>query len=217
GIRGTARLSPGVYNTVGEMDLFVASLARIVEEAGRRSRALPAVTEGEHCPAEAVLCGSTRDTCPPKLGLAYAPAVGERRQVVGEEIGADFEFLEAWNDRFQYLLDLGEKLPPMPEEMKTECTRVHGCQSIVHLTARKKPGTEDVLEFLADSDANIVRGLIALLEKLFSGQRAKDILAFDVNGFFARLGLDQHLTLGRRNGLAAMVQRIMQHAAGLAS
>jgi cysteine desulfurase/selenocysteine lyase len=93
---------------------------------------------------------------------------------------------------------------------------VHGCQSIVHLAARNRPGTPDVVEFLADSDAEIVRGLIAVLEHLFSGQRAKDILAFDVEGFFRRLGLDSHLSLNRRNGLAAMVQRVRQHAAGLA-
>ena len=73
-----------------------------------------------------------------------------------------------------------------------------------------------MLEFLADSDAELVRGLIALLEHLFSGQRAQDILAFDIEGFFRRLGLDQHLTLGRRNGLAAMVKRIRPQAAGLA-
>lgn len=114
-------------------------------------------------------------------------------------------------------MELGEKLPPMPDELKTECTRVYGCQSTVHLTARQKPGTTDVLEFLADSDADLVRGLIALLEHVFSGQKAADILAFDVEGFFARLGLDQHLTLGRRNGLASMVERIRLHAAAMTS
>jgi cysteine desulfurase/selenocysteine lyase len=79
---------------------------------------------------------------------------------------------------------------------------------VVHLTARQKPGTKDVLEFLADSDADLVRGLIAVLQRVFSGHSAKQILAFDVEAFFKRLGLDQHLTLGRRNGLASMVQRI---------
>ena len=100
--------------------------------------------------------------------------------------------------------------------MKTECTRIHGCQSTVYLTARKKPGTSDVLEFLADSDADLVRGLIGLLEHLFSGQKAADILAFDIEGYFARLGLDQHLSMNRRNGLEAMLKRIRQHAAELA-
>jgi cysteine desulfurase/selenocysteine lyase len=75
-----------------------------------------------------------------------------------------------------------------------------------------RPGTADTIEFLADSDAEIVSGLIALLQQLFSGQRASAILAFDAPKFFAQLGLDQHLSLTRRNGLAAMLQRIRQLA-----
>jgi cysteine desulfurase/selenocysteine lyase len=82
----------------------------------------------------------------------------------------------------------------------------------VHLIARKRPGTEDVIDFLADSDADIVRGLIAILQRVFSGQGARQILAFDVESFFRKLGLDQYLTLGRRNGLASMVQRIRKLA-----
>ena len=76
-----------------------------------------------------------------------------------EEIAEVFEFFDDWNDRYQYLIEMGDKLPKMPDAMKTECTRVHGCQSTVYLSARKKPGTADVLEFLADSDADLVRGL----------------------------------------------------------
>jgi cysteine desulfurase/selenocysteine lyase len=216
GISGTARASFAMYNTLAEVELFAGVLAQVVEEAGRRSRALSVAPEPQSCPGEAVLCGSTRDTCPPKLELAYAPAVAASPQAAADEIAEVFEFLDSWNDRYQYLMELGEKLPPMPEELKTECTRVHGCQSTVHLTARQKPGTKDVLEFLADSDAQLVRGLIGLLEHVFSGQRAADIVAFDVEGFFRRLGLDQHLTLGRRNGLASMVQRIRHHAEALA-
>jgi cysteine desulfurase/selenocysteine lyase len=216
GISGTARASFAMYNTLAEVDLFAGVLAQIVEEARRRSKSLSVAPEPQTCPGEAVLCGSTRDTCPPKLELAYAPAVAATPQAAAEEIAEVFEFLDSWNDRYQYLMELGDKLPPMPDELKTECTRVHGCQSTVHLTARQKPGTKDVLEFLADSDAQLVRGLIGLLEHIFSGQKAADVVAFDVEGFFRRLGLDQHLTLGRRNGLAAMVQRIRQHADALA-
>ena len=104
----------------------------------------------------------------------------------------------------------------MPDVMKTECTRIHGCQSTVYLAARKKPGTADVVEFLADSDADLVRGLIALLEHLYSGQKAAEIVAFDIEGYFAKLGLDQHLSMNRRNGLSAMIKRVRQHAAELA-
>jgi cysteine desulfurase/selenocysteine lyase len=215
GITGTVRMSLGLYNTQADVDIFADALARIAEDGQRRSRSLALTQEGQTCPAETVLCGSTRDTCPPKLGLSYAPAMGESPQAVADEIAEVFDLLEDWGDRYQYLIELGEKLPPMPDELKTECTRVHGCQSIVYMAARQKPGTKDVLEFLADSDAELVRGLIGLLEHLFSGQKAIDILTFDVEGFFHQLGLDQHLSMNRRNGLAAMVQRLKQHAAGL--
>ena len=216
GIPGTARASFAMYNTLAEVDVFASVLAQIVEEARRRSRPLTVTPELQNCPGEAVLCGSVRDTCPPKLELAYAPATAESPQAAAEEIAEVFEFLDSWNDRYQYLMELGEKLPEMPDEMKTECTRVHGCQSTVYLTARQKPGTKDVLEFLADSDAELVRGLIGLLEHLYSGQKAAAIRDFDIEGFFARLGLDQHLSMNRRNGLAAMVQRIRLHADALA-
>jgi len=216
GIHGTVRASFAMYNTLAEVDVFADALAHIVEEAGRRSRAVPlATTEEQRCPAELDLCGGAADTCPPRLEIQYAPKVADSPQAAADEVAEVFEFLEGWEDRYGYLMELGEKLPPMPQELKTECTRVHGCQSTVFLTARPKPGAPDVLEFLADSDAELVRGLIGLLEHLFSGQKAKDIVTFDVEGYFRRLGLDQHLSMGRRNGLAAMVQRIRQHAAAL--
>ncbi len=214
GISGTVRMSVAMYNTLTEIDLFANALERIVEEGAKRTRTLAMTSES--CPAEAVLCGSTRDTCPPRVDLAFAPAMGHSPTEAAQEILDVFDLLEDWGDRYQYLIELGSKIPPMPEELKTECTRVHGCQSIVHLTARQKPGSKDVLEFLADSDAELVRGLIALLEHVYSGQRAKEILAFDIDGFFRKLGLDQHLSMNRRNGLAAMVQRLKQHAAALA-
>ena len=99
-------------------------------------------------------------------------------------------------------------MPVMPGALKNDRTRVHGCMSTVHLFGRKRPGSEDTLDFLADSDAHIVRGLIAVLERLFAGQRAREILAFDVEGFFNRIGLEQFVTVQRRNGLAGMVARI---------
>ncbi len=141
-----------------------------------------------------------------------------RRQsaTAAEELIEEFDLFDDWVERYQYLIDRGEEIPPLPDALRTESNRVRGCQSTVYLWARKRPGTADTIEFLADSDADIVRGLIAVLERLFSGQRAEAILSFDIEGFFARLGLDQHLTLGRRNGLASMVQRIRHFAATLA-
>ena len=214
GISGTTRASFAVYNTLAEVDFFADVLSSIVAENSKR-RSLNLSVDHERCPAEITLCGGAANTCPPRLEIQYAPAAGESPQAVAREILEVFDFLDDWNDRYQYLIELGEKLPPMPAELKTECARVHGCQSVVWLSARRKPGSKDVLEFLADSDAELVRGLIGLLEKLFSGQRAGDVMAFDVEEFFRKLGLDQHLSLNRRNGLAAMVQRIRQHAQAL--
>jgi cysteine desulfurase/selenocysteine lyase len=215
GISGTARASFAVYNTAAEVDAFVGALGQIVQDARRRSKPL-AVAEKQDCPGEAELCHSSHGTCPPKLEVAYPPAAAATPNEAAEEIAEVFEFLDSWDDKYQYLVEMGEKLRPMPDEMKTECTRVHGCQSTVYLAAREKPGARGVLEFLADSDAQVVRGLIGLLAHVFSGQKAENILRFDVEGFFRRLGLDQYLSLNRRNGLAAMVQRIKVHAAALA-
>lgn len=186
GIPGTVRASFAMYNSLEEVDRLVAAVRKIVVEAAVKSRpAAPAQAE-------------------PTYPKAYAPSP----QAAADKLAAAFELLDTWPERYQQLIDFGKRLPPMHTALKTEATRVYGCQSTVHIAARKKPGTADVLEFLADSDADIVRGLIALLQRVYNGQRAADVLAFDMEGFFARLGLDQNLTLGRRNGLAAMVQRI---------
>ncbi|MFQ3593104.1 MAG: SufS family cysteine desulfurase [Gemmataceae bacterium] len=214
GVPGTVRASFALYNTLAEVETFASVLRGIAEEA--RRRALP-LEDSQRCPAQVELCHAEASTCPPRTQeIAYAPRMADSPQAAAQEILELFEMFEDWNDRYQHLIDLGDKLPLMPEEFKTECTRVPGCQSIVYLTAREKPDQPGVVEFLADSDAGLVRGLIALLEQLFSGQRAEDILAFDVDDFFKKLGLDQHLSLNRRNGLASMVQRIRQHAQALA-
>ncbi len=216
GLPATARASFACYNTMAEVEALAEALRHILDDARRRVRPLPVEREdGQRCPAEVALCGSTAQTCPPKRDVMYAPRMADSPKEAAAEIAEVFELLDDWQDRYQYLIELGGKIPEMPDEFKTECTRVHGCQSVVHITAREKPDTPGVVEFLADSDGELVKGLIALLEHVYSGQKAKDILAFDVEGFFRDLGLDQHLSLNRRNGLAAMVGRIRQHAAGL--
>ncbi len=193
-IVGTARISFGLYNTIAEIDAFLISLRKIITEAAGKAKA-PIAAPGEW-----------------KYPQASAPSP----QDAADELAEVFDFLDNWTERYQHLLELGAKLPPFPNELRVDCNRVRGCQSTVFLWTRRKPGTRDVIEFLADSDADIVRGLIGLLQRVFSGQRAEQILNFDVDAFFARLGLDQHLTMGRRNGLAAMVQRIRDFAASLA-
>ncbi|QVL48839.1 MAG: SufS family cysteine desulfurase [Thiocapsa sp.] len=197
GIASTARASFGVYNTEAEVERLAAALAEIV--AGARETS--ARTASYDMAAEEVL---------------YPTAAADSPESAAEEIAEIFELLPDWPMRHQQIMDLGERLTPMPDALKTPETFVPGCQSRVHLSARVRPGSPDVIEFLADSDANIVRGLIALLQQLYSGQPAGAILAFDAQAFFSRLGLDEHLSMTRRNGLVAMVERMRQIAAGLA-
>jgi len=140
----------------------------------------------------------------------------DTQQETADELVEAFEMFDSWEDRYGFLIDLGRKLPPLDASEKTEENRVHGCQSNVWLVARPRPQGEDqVIEFIADSDAQIVRGLIAILRKIYSGQPAEKILSFDITGLMERLGLDQQLSMGRRNGLDGMVRRIKALAATL--
>ena len=116
-------------------------------------------------------------------------------------------------DQSQYLLELGDGIPAFADAERTEANRVHGCQSQVWLISESTGTGEDaILTITADSDSNIVRGLIAVLEKLFAGQKAEDILAFDIQHFFTRLGLEQFISAQRRNGLQGMISRIRELA-----
>lgn len=123
-----------------------------------------------------------------------------------EEIVENFEALEPGEERYRFLIDLGKELPDMPEGDKVETNRVHGCLSRVWLTAELTD--DNALALRADSDAFIVRGLIAVLLALYAGRTPAEIHAIDPMDTFGRIGLDQHLSMGRRNGLHAMVQRV---------
>ena len=118
---------------------------------------------------------------------------------------------DSWEDRYRFLIDLGRKLPPLPDDARTEENRVHGCQSQVWLVAEAKE--DDTITFVADSDSTLVKGLIAVLRKMYSGQKARDVLNFDIEAFLERLGLNQHLSMSRRNGLFGMVKKIKEVAA----
>jgi cysteine desulfuration protein SufE len=127
-----------------------------------------------------------------------------------DDIAADMAFLDEWEDRYRYVIDLGRAMPPLDEALRTEATRVTGCASQVWLV----PGWQDArLDFQGDSDAMIVRGLIAVLHALYRGKTAAEVLATDAQAAFARLGLDQALSTQRSNGLRAMVERIRDTAA----
>ncbi|MDH5454939.1 MAG: SufE family protein [Gammaproteobacteria bacterium] len=125
-----------------------------------------------------------------------------------EELIADFELFEDWMDRYQYLIDLGRRLPEFPEELRTEENRIRGCQSQVWFVADRKDGR---LEFRAISDAAIVSGLIALLLRLYSGRYPQDILDTPPD-FVTALQLESHLSPTRSNGLSSMLQAIRRFA-----
>ncbi len=128
---------------------------------------------------------------------------------------SDFELLDDWEDRYRYIIELGRSLEPLPEELKTEETKVRGCVSQVWLTSETTPGQNGdgpVLHFRGDSDAHIVRGLIAVVFALYNGKPASKILEIEPGTVFEALGLKDHLTPQRSNGLASMVERIRSDA-----
>lgn len=132
------------------------------------------------------------------------------------EILETFDFLDDWEDRYKYLIDLGKEMPDLADVEKTDANKVRGCVSQVWLiTSIDKTGDgTPVLSFRGDSDALIVQGLVAIVTSLFSGKTAQDILDTDVEGIFAKLGLQEHLTPQRSNGLKSMVGRIRSDAQG---
>jgi cysteine desulfuration protein SufE len=127
-----------------------------------------------------------------------------------EKIIEDFELLDSWDDRYRYVIELGRKLPELPPEDHIDQNKVQGCASQVWLTSERKAG--NAIEFQGDSDAHIVKGLIAILFALYSGQPAKKILDTDAIALFNRLGLGEHLTPQRSNGFRSMVERIRADA-----
>ncbi len=131
-----------------------------------------------------------------------------------DELLEEFRELDDWDDRCDLLIDLGFELPDFPEEARTEENRVHGCMSQVWMVARLLPEQDSSIEILADSDSVLVKGLIYILLTLFSGRTAEQILATDAKAAFGEIGLDQHLSTQRKNGLNGMVQRIREFAAG---
>ncbi len=124
-----------------------------------------------------------------------------------EEVVDNFSFLEDWEDKYKYLIDLGEEIPPFPDYMKTDANKVDGCMSQVWMAYHK---TDDTYFFRADSDALIVKGLIALILMAYSGKTKAEIEKVDIDDVFNQLGLHNHLSPTRRNGFFAMVLRIKQ-------
>ena len=131
-----------------------------------------------------------------------------------DEITENFALLDEWDDRYRYIIELGRTLAPLPDEAYCEANKVQGCASQVWLTTSMRPdgAAGPILTFRGDSDAHIVRGLIAILFVLYSDKAAREILAINPTALFERLGLREHLTPQRSNGLKSMVGRIRAEA-----
>ena len=131
-----------------------------------------------------------------------------------DEIIENFELLDEWDDRYRYVIELGRELPPLADNAHNETNKVRGCASQVWLVTHVTPdgAAGPTLSFDGDSDAHIVRGLIAILFALYSGKSAKEILDIDAEAVLTQLGLRENLTPQRSNGLRSMVERIQNDA-----
>lgn len=127
-----------------------------------------------------------------------------------DDLVDEFDLLDDWEQRYRYLIDMGKALPDMPEDERSEDNRVKGCVSQVWLVTEPAGNT---LTFRADSDAHIVRGLAALMVRLYSGRTGEEILSVDARDVLAKIGLSEHLSPQRSNGLASMISRIRGEAA----
>lgn len=137
--------------------------------------------------------------------------------MTAEELREDFAFLEDWEERFRYIVEMGRELEPMDAADKTEEHRVLGCQSRVWITHELRDGDPPLLHFVGDSDAQLVRGLIAIVFDVYNDQPPSFIRNYDVRDLFAELGLAHHLTPSRANGLNSMVEYIRVRAQEAAS
>lgn len=131
-----------------------------------------------------------------------------------EQLIDDFEILDDWEDRYQEIIDLGKQLPDLPGEYKIEEYKVRGCVSQVWLVPKVTDTTPPVISFDADSDAHIVRGLVAILLMIYSGKTPREILDVDIQGIFDKLDLKSHLSPSRSNGFQAMIKKIRNIAQG---
>ncbi len=136
-----------------------------------------------------------------------------RRYMQIDDIIENFEFLDDWEDRYKYLIELGDQLKPFPESLQTSQTKVQGCVSQVWISSQNEGSQDPVINFIGTSDAHIVRGLVAITLAIFSGEKASEITTIDEQAIFSKLGLSEHITPQRSNGLRAMVARIKETAA----
>ncbi len=195
-VSGTSRVSMAMYNTPEEIDLLVESLSQLVADRATKvaSRQDSAEQSGE----------STSEAA----GVTFAPATQPTPEKAADELAEEFLMFDDRESKTELLMELGQELPDDFEALKKISTAVPGCMSEVYLVGRPNPGNPLVFEFAADSNAEVVRGLIAVLSKIFSGQNAARVLDFDFEAYLRRIGLDQFVSVQRRSGLDGMVRRI---------
>jgi len=133
--------------------------------------------------------------------------MGQNKEI--DELIEDFSFFESWEDKYQYLIDMGRNVPQMADELKIDENKLRGCQSIVYFS--NSYNDDGTITFIANSDAAIVQGLIALMLKVFSEKKPQEILDTDIS-FLKQIGLDEHLSPTRKNGLSSLVSSIKNAA-----
>ena len=196
-IPGTCRISLAMYNTPAEIDRVVEVLQTMVD--ARRPpppNEVPPTSEVTNL-------------------IAFAPATAGSVAEAAEQLGEEFLTFDDPHSKTELLMELGQALPDTFAPLKSLSAPVQGCMSEVYLIGRPLADQPDKFEFVADSNAQIVRGLIAVLQALYSGQKAQDILSFDIEGWFRHIGLDQFVSSQRRSGLAGMIGRIRSLASAI--
>lgn len=194
-VSGTNRVSMAMYNTRDEIDRLTQVLSELVAS---RTKAGAKEENGEESGSED---GSV-------INIGFGPSKGANVAEAADELAEEFLEYDDRESKTELLMELGQSVPDGFEALKRISTAVPGCMSEVYLVGRPQSDTPDCFEFAADSNAEVVRGLIGVLLHLYSGQKAEDILAFDMESFFRRIGLDQFVSTQRRSGLNGMIQRI---------
>ena len=133
--------------------------------------------------------------------------MGQNKEI--DELIENFSFFESWEDKYQYLIDMGRNVPPMADDLKIDKNKLRGCQSVVYFS--NTYNDDGTITFMANSDAAIVQGLIALMLKVFSEKQPQEILDIDIS-FLKQIGLDEHLSPTRKNGLSSLVSSIKNAA-----
>jgi len=183
-VSGTTRASFAFYNTREDVDALASGLRKII---GERSEQVPQAAEST---------------------IRFAAATAPTTEAAAEQLADEFLAFDDRESKTELLIDMARQLPNNFAQLKPICQAVPGCMSEVYLLGRPVPGAPHKFEFVADSNAEIVRGLIAVLETLLSGQDAKQLLEFDLESFFRRIGLDQFVSTQRRSGLDGMIRNI---------